>query len=39
VKELRASGLDSIEKDQLVSYETTEDMGRISAANIRILTP
>ena len=38
VKELKASGLDSIEKDQPVRYEITEDRGRIAATNIRIIT-
>ena len=39
VKELAASGIDVIEKNQHVSYETKEDQGRIAATNIRILMP
>ena len=39
VKELAASGIDVIEKNQHVSYETKEDRGKIAATNIRILMP
>ena len=39
VKELKASGIDMIDKDQPVSYETKEDRDRVAATNIRIITP
>jgi CspA family cold shock protein len=39
VKELKASGVEFVDKGQPVSYETKEDRGRIAATNIRLLTP
>jgi len=39
VKELMASGIEVIAKNQHVSYETKEDRGRIAATNIRLLLP
>ena len=39
VKELKASGVEFVEKGQAVSYETKEDRGRIAATNIELLTP
>ena len=39
VKELTASGIEEIAKNQHVSYETKEDRGRIAATNIRLLLP
>jgi len=39
VKELKFSGIETVDKGQPVSYETKEDRGRIAATNIRILMP
>ena len=39
VKELAASGIEVIAKNQRVRYETKEDRGRIAATNIRLLAP
>lgn len=39
VKELKASGVEFVEKGQPVSYETKEDRDRIAATHIRLLTP
>ena len=39
VKELKSSGVETVDKGQPVSYETKEDRGRTAATNIRILEP
>lgn len=39
VKELKSSGIEFVEKGQLVSYESKADGDRVAATNIRLLTP
>lgn len=39
VKELKASGVEFVDKGQPVSYETKEDRGKVSATKIRLLEP
>ena len=39
VKELKTTGVETVEKGQPVSYETKEDRDRIVATNIKLLTP
>jgi len=39
IKELKSSGIETVDKGQSVSYETKEDRDRIAATNIRLLTP
>lgn len=39
VKELKSSGIETVDKGQFVSYETNEDRGRIAATDIRLLMP
>ena len=39
VKELKSSGIETVDKGQPVSYEPKEDRGRIAATNIRLLMP
>ena len=37
VKELKAFGVEFVEKGQAVGYEIREDSGKIAATNIRLL--
>lgn len=37
IKELKASGVEFVEKGQAVGYEIREDSGKIAATNIRLL--